>query len=224
VTTWYCDLAFLAKEDGTEGCVKSKVVIETEGDRIRSVTPGVRQIPADAVHLAGFTMPGLANVHSHAFHRALRGRTQVGHGTFWTWREQMYAAAAHLDPDSYRDLAEAVFAEMALAGITAVGEFHYLHHSPKGGAYQDPNAMGEALAAAAAAAGIRLTLLDTCYLAGGLGADAGAELNDVQRRFSDGDAQRWADRVERLRSTLRHPSRTGAHAGARCAPPHGGTF
>jgi formiminoglutamate deiminase len=197
VTTWYCDLAFIGGGEGTDGCVKSKVVIETAGARITSVTAGVKQIPSDAVHLAGFTMPGLANVHSHAFHRALRGRTQVGHGTFWTWREQMYAAAAHLDPDSYRTLASAVFAEMALAGITTVGEFHYLHHSPKGGAYQDPNAMGAALAEAAAAAGIRITLLDTCYLAGGFDT----ELNDVQRRFSDGDALRWAERVERLRKT-----------------------
>ena len=209
MTTWYCDLAFVGA-DGAEGCVKSKVVVETAGDRIKSVTAGVKQVPADAVSLAGFTMPGLANVHSHAFHRALRGRTQVGHGTFWTWREQMYAAAAHLDPDSYRALATAVFAEMALAGITTVGEFHYLHHSPKGGAYQDPNAMGAALADAAAAAGIRITLLDTCYLAGGIasadrqhsaGGDGGSELNDVQRRFSDGDALRWAERVERLRKT-----------------------
>ena len=137
-------------------------------------------------------------MHSHAFHRALRGRTQMGHGTFWTWREQMYAAAAHLDPDSYRELATAVFAEMALAGITAVGEFHYLHHSPKGGTYADPNAMGAALVEAAAAAGIRITLLDTCYLAGGFDT----ELNEVQRRFSDGDAERWAERVDQLRKSL----------------------
>ncbi|NUP46011.1 MAG: formimidoylglutamate deiminase [Catenulispora sp.] len=181
---------------GTErGEVKSKVLIETAGGQISAVTCGVKNPPQEAVHLAGFTVPGLANVHSHAFHRALRGRTQVEQGTFWTWRESMYAAAAHLDPDSYRDLATAVFAEMALAGVTAVGEFHYLHHSPKGGLYQDPNAMGHALAAAAEAAGIRITLLDTCYLAGGFDT----ELNDAQRRFSDGDAARWAERVEALR-------------------------
>jgi formiminoglutamate deiminase len=186
---FWCDMAWVRGE------VKTKVLIETAQGRISAVTCGVKPRPADAEHLAGFTVPGLANVHSHAFHRALRGRTQVEQGTFWTWRERMYAAAAHLDPDSYRDLATAVFAEMALAGITAVGEFHYLHHSPKGGLYQDPNAMGHALAEAASAAGIRITLLDTCYLSGGFDT----ELNDVQRRFSDGDAARWAERVEALR-------------------------
>lgn len=220
MSTWYCDLALVG--DGFTTAVKKNVVLETAGDRITSVASGVRQAPEGSVHLAGFTMPGLANVHSHAFHRALRGRTQIGHGTFWTWREQMYAAAVHLDPDSYRTLASAVFAEMALAGVTCVGEFHYVHHSPRGGSYQDPNAMGSALIEAASAAGIRITLLDTCYLAGGFDAGnrghsasgdrghspsgnhghAGGELNEVQKRFSDGDAGRWADRVDRLRISL----------------------
>ena len=85
-----------------------------------------------ARRLNGLTLPGMANVHSHAFHRALRGRTHAGRGSFWTWREQMYAAAERLDPDSYLDLARAVYGEMALAGITAVGEFHYLHHAAGG--------------------------------------------------------------------------------------------
>ena len=73
---------------------------------------------------------GFADAHSHAFHRALRGRTHGRGGTFWTWRERMYTVAARLDPDSYLALARAAFAEMALAGVTAVGEFHYLHHDP----------------------------------------------------------------------------------------------
>ena len=83
----------------------------------------------------------------------------------------MYAVAGRLDPDSYLALARATYAEMALAGVTAVGEFHYLHHGPGGAPYADPNAMAEALRQAAAEAGVRLTLLDTCYLAGGLAAD-----------------------------------------------------
>ena len=124
-------------------------------------------MPGDAQVLPGVVLPGFANAHSHAFHRALRGRTHDGGGTFWTWRERMYAVAAQLDPDSYLALATATYAEMALAGITAVGEFHYLHHAPGGAPYDDPNAMGEALRQAAADAGIRLTLLDTCYVAGG---------------------------------------------------------
>jgi formiminoglutamate deiminase len=142
-------------------------------------------------------LPGLANVHSHAFHRALRGRTHApgdGGDTFWTWRERMYALAGRLDPDSYRDLATAVFAEMALTGITGVGEFHYLHHGPGGVPYRDPNAMAESLRAAAVAAGLRLTLLDTCYLTGGIGTP----LTGVQRRFGDVDAAGWARRFADL--------------------------
>ena len=89
-------------------------------------------------------------------------------GSFWTWREQMYAVADRLDPDCYRELARAIFAEMTLAGMTAVGEFHYLHHDTEGRRYADPNAMGTALIEAAREAGIRITLLDACYLSGGL--------------------------------------------------------
>jgi formiminoglutamate deiminase len=140
----------------------------------------------------GLTMAGMANCHSHAFHRALRGRTQTGRGSFWTWREQMYRLAEELTPDSYRALATEVYAEMRAAGITAVGEFHYLHHQPDGTPYDDPNEMGRALLAAADEAGIRIRLLDTCYLAAGFGL----EVAGVQRRFSDGDAERWAERVE----------------------------
>ena len=103
----------------------------------------------ETVRLAGLTLPGLANCHSHAFHRALRGRTQRERGTFWTWREQMYGVAGRLDPDSYFALARATYREMAAAGITTVGEFHYLHHQPDGTPYDEPNAMGHALVAAA---------------------------------------------------------------------------
>ncbi len=87
-------------------------------------------------------LPGFANAHSHAFHRALRGRTHDDGGTFWTWREAMYAVAARLDPDSYLALARATYAEMALAGITCVGEFHYLHHGPDGVAVRRPERHG----------------------------------------------------------------------------------
>jgi formiminoglutamate deiminase len=156
--------------------------------------------------LAGLTLPGLANTHSHAFHRALRGRTHVGGGTFWTWRKQMYAAAARLTPDRYHRLARATFGEMTLAGITAVGEFHYVHHGPGGTPYADPNAMGEALVAAADEAGLRITLLDTCYLAGGIGV----EPDDTQRRFSDGDALAWAKRASERDRFLGPNVRLGA--------------
>jgi formiminoglutamate deiminase len=188
VTAYFADHAWLGGA-GTE----ADVLVEVEGERIAAVRTGVPR-PERAVHLAGLTLPGLANGHSHAFHRALRGRTQRGQGTFWTWRQDMYAVAAALDPDSYHALARATYAEMALAGVTCVGEFHYLHHAPGGTPYADPNAVGEALLAAAADAGIRITLLDTCYLTGGLDTP----LEGPQLRFGDGDAARWGQRVEAL--------------------------
>jgi cytosine/adenosine deaminase-related metal-dependent hydrolase len=117
---WHAAAAYVG------GVVADDVLIETEGDRITRVSPRT-PAPPDAVRLPGLTLPGLANAHSHAFHRALRGRTQTGEGTFWTWREQMYEAVAGLDPEVYLELATAVFGEMALAGITTVGEFHYVH-------------------------------------------------------------------------------------------------
>ena len=110
----------------------------------------------------------------------------------------MYDVAARLDPDSYHRLARAVFAEMALAGISCVGEFHYLHHRPGGRPYADPNAMGRALIQAAADAGLRITLLDTCYLTGGLVEEGLLPLAGPQLRFGDGDAVRWAARVTEL--------------------------
>jgi formiminoglutamate deiminase len=111
----------------------------------------------------------------------------------------MYQVAAKLDPDSYLALARAVYAEMALAGISCVGEFHYLHHGPGGARYRDPNAMGRALIEAAAQAGLRITLIDTCYLRGGLAADGSpVPLAGVQGRFGDGDGFAWADRLGAL--------------------------
>src|SRR5204863_7675039 len=138
------------------------------------------------------TLPGFANAHSHAFQRALRGRAQAaGGGSFWTWREQMYELAARPDPDSYLRLARATYGEMALAGITAVGEFHYLHHGPDGRPYGDPNLMRQALRAAPREAGIRITLLDPCYLNGGVGVPP----EGVARRLGDGPAPARAPRV-----------------------------
>jgi formiminoglutamate deiminase len=195
VRRWHAELAWLPSHG-----LMPDVLIEAIGDRFTAVTPGVTAAAArGAPRLAGLTLPGLANGHSHAFHRALRGVTQAGRGTFWTWRERMYAVAARLDPDSYLALARAVYAEMALAGITCVGEFHYVHHGPDGRPYADPNEMSRALIEAARQAGIRITLLDTCYLSGGLDASgAPVPLAGPQRRFSDGDGPGWAARVAAL--------------------------
>jgi formiminoglutamate deiminase len=188
-TTYWLERAWLGPAR-----LADKVLVTVTGNRITAVDTGVAAPPATAQRLRGLTLPGLADCHSHAFHRALRGRTQADRGTFWTWREQMYAVAQRLDPDSYFELAAATYAEMAATGITCVGEFHYLHHDPDGRPYADANAMGEALVAAARQAGIRITLLDACYLSGGFGTP----LEGVQRRFGDGDADRWGERVTAL--------------------------
>ena len=198
---WLADLAWLPGQG-----VRPDVLIEAKGDRFTSVTPDASATPTSMStptstpasfasstssaleRLRGLTLPGFANAHSHAFHRALRATTQADRGTFWTWRERMYAVAARLDPDSYLRLARAVYAEMALAGVSCVGEFHYLHHQPGGRPYADPNAMGRALVQAAAEAGLRMTLLDTCYLAGGLSPEGPLPLAGPQLRFGDGDA------------------------------------
>ncbi|MEV5437950.1 formimidoylglutamate deiminase [Streptomyces sp. NPDC052682] len=184
--------------------VEPGVTLDLRNGRIAAVHTGVPTPPPGAEILRGLTLPGLANAHSHAFHRALRGTVQVGSGTFWTWREVMYAVAGRLTPETYHDLARAVYAEMALAGITCVGEFHYVHHAPGGTRYADPNAMGEALIAAAAEAGIRITLLDTCYLSSGFGQPPTTH----QLRFSDRTAEAWAERCSALKE--RDHARIGA--------------
>ncbi len=167
MTKLWCELAWLGDERAEQG-----VLIEVDRDRIASVTTGAG--PGDAERLSGLTLPGLANVHSHAFQRALRGRTQVGTGSFWTWREQMYELAASLNPDTMFAIARACFEEMALAGVTCVGEFHYVH---------GPGDMEQAVIAAARDVGIRMTLLDACYLHGGIDS------------FRDADAHAWAERA-----------------------------
>jgi formiminoglutamate deiminase len=198
VTAWWCERAWLPGSGVTDG-----VLFETEDGRIAAITVGISP-PAGASRLPGLVVPGFANTHSHAFHRALRGRSQRGAGDFWAWRDLMYDVAARLDPDSYYALARATYAEMALAGITRVGEFHYLHHAPDGVRYNDANAMGHALMHAAASAGIRITVLDTCYLTGGFDQP----LQGAQLRFGDGSADEWGSRVDQL--TVVDGSRVGA--------------
>jgi formiminoglutamate deiminase len=221
IRRWHAELAWLPSHG-----VMPDVLIEAAGDRFTAVTPGVSAAQAAGVpRLRGLTLPGLANAHSHAFHRALRGITQASRGTFWTWRERMYEVAGRLDPGLYLALARAVYAEMALAGITCVGEFHYLHHGQGGAPYGDPNEMSRALIEAAGQAGIRITLLDTCYLSGGLdAAGVSLPLAGPQLRFGDGDSERWAARVTALGADAHGWLGPGARAGAaihsiRAVPP-----
>ena len=176
---WHAEQAWL-------GHRAADVLIEVERGRIKTITEEV-PAPPDAIRLKGWTIPGLANVHSHAFQRSIRGLLESGGGDFWQWRSMMYTSAGRWVPDTYREYATGVFREMLEAGITAVGEFHYLHHHG--------NRQGEALIAAAREAGIRITLLDACYLRGGLD---GRPLEGVQQTFSDGSAEQWAARVDEL--------------------------
>src|ERR1700722_8137337 len=216
VRRWHAEIAWL----GGGGPLAEDVLIEAHGGRFTAVVPGTPAalIPPGTVRLPGLTLPGLANAHSHAFHRALRGAAAgaagaagtaaaagiaaagngaaAGGDTVWARRGRMYSVAGRLDPGPYFALARAVYAEMALAGITCVGEFHYLHHGRGGKRYRDPNEMGRVLIAAAAAAGLRITLLDACYLAGGfLPGGEPLPLAGVQLRFGDGSAAAWAERV-----------------------------
>ncbi len=176
---WHAEQAWL-------GHRAENVLIEVEGGRITSVEEGV-PAPRGAQVLKGWTIPGLANVHSHAFQRLLRGEVESGGGDFWEWRTEMYRFT-EWDPADYFKHARFVFREMLEAGITAVGEFHYLH--------SHGNQLGEALIDAAREEGIRITLIDACYLRGGLD---GRPLEAEQLTFSDGDADSWARRMDQLR-------------------------
>ena len=137
----------------------------------------------DAPANAGWRVPGIANLHSHAFQRAMAGlaeRQTHPEDSFWTWRETMYRFAARFDPDTLHAVAAQLYVEMLEAGYTTVCEFHYLHHAPDGSAYADPAAMSRALIAAARETGIRLTLLPVLYMSGGFD---GRPLGERQRRF-----------------------------------------
>lgn len=143
-------------------------------------------------------IPGFATAHSHAFQRALRGRTQrrdTEAGTFWSWRGLMYDLAERLDPEDMFHLARFAFVELAMSGVTAVGEFHYLHHAPGGLPYQNRTELAEAVIQAAGEAGLRMTLIRTAYFRAGYGQN----LEPAQRRFADPSVEHVLRDVEALR-------------------------
>jgi formimidoylglutamate deiminase len=147
-------------------------------------------------------IPAMVNAHSHAFQRDLRGvgerRAPGGRDDFWTWRTEMFRLAAQLDPDSMRDVASRVYAEMAAAGYGIVGEFHYVHHQPDGSPYEEPNELAIAVAYAALDAGLGIVLLPAAYHRNGWdGADRPPEPG--QRRFVDPTPDAFLERVEALR-------------------------
>ncbi len=143
-------------------------------------------------------LPGMVNAHSHAFQRVLRGRTE--HRTanqqdsFWTWREMMYSAATRLTPEDIYEASRMAFLEMALSGITAVGEFHYLHHAPDGVPYDDPNLLAKEVVRAARDVGLRIALLRVAYARSGYQTEA----NPKQQRFIESDSATYLKNLERL--------------------------
>jgi formimidoylglutamate deiminase len=134
--------------------------------------------------LAGPVIPAMPNLHSHAFQRAIAGRTGVPSphrdDTFWTWRQAMYTAVDRLDADAFEAIAAQAYVEMAKAGYASVGEFHYVHHDPRGKPYANPAELALRIVAAATTTGIALTLLPVFYAHGNFG---GAATDPLQRRF-----------------------------------------
>lgn len=160
---------------------------------------------AAATLLDGPVLPGMPNLHSHAFQRAMAGlaeRSGPGQDSFWTWRETMYRFAARLTPEDVEAIAGQLYAEMLEAGYTAVAEFHYLHHQPGGTPYADPAELSRRILSAADTAGIGLTHLPVLYRYGGFG---GKEPQERQRRFLH-DADAYAHLLQALAPQLQNRS------------------
>jgi len=182
----------------TDGRFRSGLALVCDGGSIVDLTEDV----SNATRLSGRAMlPGMVNAHSHAFQRVIRGRTeyrsQHTSDSFWTWREQMYAAANRLGPEEIYAASRLAFREMASTGITAVGEFHYIHHSPDGTPYSDPNLLAHEVIRAARDVGIRIALLRVAYARAGYETEA----NPLQIRFIESE-ETYLRNVERLLSTI----------------------
>src|SRR6266446_8042850 len=178
--------------------------------RIVKIVSAVELRDEKKVRLSNRAMlPGMINAHSHAFQRVLRGRTEyrsiragasplpnheISNDSFWTWREMMYSAARRLTPEDIYDAARMAFVEMALSGITAVGEFHYLHHAPDGVPYDDPNLLAKEVVRAARDVGLRIALQRVAYVRSGYQT----EPNPRQARFTEHDPETYLRNVEKL--------------------------
>ena len=175
-------------------------VIYDANGRIISLA-GANEV-SNAIHLKRRALlPGMVNAHSHAFQRVIRGRTehrsQHSSDSFWTWREQMYAAANRLGPEEIYNASRMAFLEMALTGITAVGEFHYIHRAPDGSAYSDPNLLAREVVRAARDVGIRIALLRVAYARAGYQTEA----NPLQVRFIEESPETYLKHLEELLNT-----------------------
>jgi formimidoylglutamate deiminase len=172
------------------------VLLEWNADgEIARVSAG--SAPGNAPRAAGPVLPGMPNLHSHAFQRAMAGRAEVrGHPTddFWTWREAMYHLVTHLEPGDIGHIAEQLYIEMLKHGYTSVAEFHYLQHDPRGKPYADRAELAHRVIDAARSTGIAMTLLPVLYAHGGFGHKP---LNAAQKRFA-GDAASIAQLLREL--------------------------
>ncbi|HEY0378091.1 MAG TPA: formimidoylglutamate deiminase [Pyrinomonadaceae bacterium] len=209
-------IAFLPDLIYTGGRFESGVALVCdEGGRIVRLTREVDDLGGTVRLRNRAVLPGLVNAHSHAFQRVIRGRTERRTGaqdSFWTWREMMYSAAARLSPEDIYDASRMAFLEMAAGGITAVGEFHYIHRAPDGRPYDDPNLLAKTVARAARDVGLRVALLRVAYARSGYNAAP----NERQMRFVERDAEEYLRNVEALKEELAHAE--GGMAWAGCAP------
>jgi len=191
-----------------DGSFRHDRVLEVSDDgKILSISDVAEAAPEAVVHrLSGCALlPGMIDVHSHAFQRALRGKAESRRTSgpdFWSWRNSMYRCALALTPEEIYDVARMAFLEMMLAGITTVGEFHYLHRSPDGSAYDDPNLLAKQVIRAAQSVGIRIVLLRCAYVRAGfsLAPDPG------QVRFLEPEADAFIQHADDLRSEISHMS------------------
>lgn len=200
---WIADYAWLP--EGWQAQVGLEIAAS---GTIAAVRPGADAGEPGAQRLVGWLLPGIPNLHSHAFQRAMAGlaeRQTHPDDSFWTWRETMYRIAAGFDPERLRAVAAWLYVEMLEAGYTHVCEFHYLHHAPDGRPYADPAAMSLALIEAAREAGIGLTLLPVLYQCGGFD---GRPLSERQRRFGH-DLDGYLALLERLAGEANERLRIG---------------
>lgn len=171
----------------------ARLYVDAEGRVAAAAEPG-----ATVVKLPGVALfPGLVNAHSHAFQRVLRGRTErtANGDDFWAWRELMYRAASTLNPEQLYAVSRLAFVEMALAGVTTVGEFHYVHHQPDGRPYDDVHELARAVVRAAREAGLRIVVLRVAYARAGFQV----AVNPLQARFIEPDVDTYLSRVASLR-------------------------
>jgi formimidoylglutamate deiminase len=198
LTAWLPDLIYTGGGRFESGLA----LVSDSAGRITHLTRDVESLAARVVRLTGRALlPGLVNAHSHAFQRVIRGRTErrsAAHDSFWTWREMMYAAATRLSPDDLYDASRMAFLEMAASGISAVGEFHYLHHTPEGTRYADENELAKQVVRAARDVGLRIALLRVAYARAGWNAPPNAR----QRRFIERDAQAFLKQTETLKKDV----------------------